>query len=257
MGKAEGRDENWHGHVTAVTVAPPYRRLKLAAKMMRSLEEISDRYTSRICRYENCIIALLQTRLLFCGSIRSCEQSCRNYYVSKSRIYRLSTHHRLLFGCHRWGCIWWVCVWDELDCFVADMRKALAKDKTKKSMIPLKHAVTCDDIDLRDWIIDDYIWSTIDCILRVYRLMSTMKIATNTLLFRYFLFEMLANDIESDISWTLNSNIIFDLIVYISLSQQYVDVVRSSTRRIVGDLQRRVTGCATSCPPLDTTTAVE
>jgi N-terminal acetyltransferase B complex catalytic subunit len=42
MGKAEGRDEQWHGHVTAVTVAPQYRRLHLAAKMMKSLEDISD-----------------------------------------------------------------------------------------------------------------------------------------------------------------------------------------------------------------------
>jgi N-terminal acetyltransferase B complex catalytic subunit len=44
MGKAEGRGENWHGHVTAVTVAPAYRRLHLAARMMRSLEEISEQY---------------------------------------------------------------------------------------------------------------------------------------------------------------------------------------------------------------------
>lgn len=27
MGKAEGKAELWHGHVTAVTVAPEYRRL--------------------------------------------------------------------------------------------------------------------------------------------------------------------------------------------------------------------------------------
>lgn len=27
MGKAEGKGELWHGHVTAVTVAPEYRRL--------------------------------------------------------------------------------------------------------------------------------------------------------------------------------------------------------------------------------------
>ena len=27
MGKAEGTGEDWHGHVTALTVAPVYRRL--------------------------------------------------------------------------------------------------------------------------------------------------------------------------------------------------------------------------------------
>jgi ribosomal protein S18 acetylase RimI-like enzyme len=29
MGKAEGENENWHGHVTALTVAPEYRRIGL------------------------------------------------------------------------------------------------------------------------------------------------------------------------------------------------------------------------------------
>lgn len=42
MGKVEGYDTNWHGHVTAVTVAPHYRRLNLAGKMMHGLESISE-----------------------------------------------------------------------------------------------------------------------------------------------------------------------------------------------------------------------
>ena len=44
MGKAEGQAENWHGHVTALTVAPEFRRLGLAGRLMQSLEEISERY---------------------------------------------------------------------------------------------------------------------------------------------------------------------------------------------------------------------
>lgn len=44
MGKAEGNGDNWHGHVTALTVAPEYRRLGLAAKLMSNLEEISEKY---------------------------------------------------------------------------------------------------------------------------------------------------------------------------------------------------------------------
>ena len=32
MGKAEGPGANWHGHVTALSIAPDYRRLGLAAK---------------------------------------------------------------------------------------------------------------------------------------------------------------------------------------------------------------------------------
>lgn len=43
MGKAEGVGENWHGHVTALTVSPDYRRLGLAAKFMKYLEEVSEK----------------------------------------------------------------------------------------------------------------------------------------------------------------------------------------------------------------------
>jgi N-terminal acetyltransferase B complex catalytic subunit len=32
MGKAEGENENWHGHVTALTVAPEYRRIGLGTQ---------------------------------------------------------------------------------------------------------------------------------------------------------------------------------------------------------------------------------
>ena len=43
MGKSEGSGEMWHGHVTALTVAPEYRRLGLAAKLMNILEEVSEK----------------------------------------------------------------------------------------------------------------------------------------------------------------------------------------------------------------------
>ncbi|CAL1717240.1 unnamed protein product [Somion occarium] len=42
IGKAEGHGQDWHGHVTALTVAPEYRRLSLARKMMSLLEMVSD-----------------------------------------------------------------------------------------------------------------------------------------------------------------------------------------------------------------------
>jgi N-terminal acetyltransferase B complex catalytic subunit len=41
MGKSEGQQELWHGHVTAVTVAPEFRRLGLARLLMQELEDIS------------------------------------------------------------------------------------------------------------------------------------------------------------------------------------------------------------------------
>jgi len=43
MGKVEGQGESWHGHVTAVTVAPEYRRQQLAKKLMQILEEITEK----------------------------------------------------------------------------------------------------------------------------------------------------------------------------------------------------------------------
>ena len=43
MGKTEGNNTNWHGHVTALTVAPEYRRMGIARALMKGLEDISDR----------------------------------------------------------------------------------------------------------------------------------------------------------------------------------------------------------------------
>ena len=42
LGKAEGTGIEWHGHVTALTVAPEYRRLSLARKMTSLLEMVSE-----------------------------------------------------------------------------------------------------------------------------------------------------------------------------------------------------------------------
>lgn len=42
MGKAEGQRALWHGHVTAVTVAPEYRRLGVAKQLMDSLETVRE-----------------------------------------------------------------------------------------------------------------------------------------------------------------------------------------------------------------------
>lgn len=58
MGKAEGPGTNWHGHVTALSVAPDYRRLGLAAKLMSGLEEISEKYT-----FLNMVLFILPNKL--------------------------------------------------------------------------------------------------------------------------------------------------------------------------------------------------
>lgn len=48
MGKAEGIGENWHGHVTALTVSPDFRRLGLAATLMSFLEDVSEKCVFKI-----------------------------------------------------------------------------------------------------------------------------------------------------------------------------------------------------------------
>ncbi|KAG8344692.1 Acetyltransferase (GNAT) family Acetyltransferase (GNAT) domain [Trypanosoma vivax] len=43
LGKAEGKGEDFHGHVSAVTVAPMFRRLGLGAALMRELEDTTEK----------------------------------------------------------------------------------------------------------------------------------------------------------------------------------------------------------------------
>lgn len=43
LGKAEGDKKLWHGHVTAVTVSPEFRKLGVAKTLMSQLEKVSDK----------------------------------------------------------------------------------------------------------------------------------------------------------------------------------------------------------------------
>lgn len=42
MAKTEGKTHEWHSHITAVTVAPEFRRISLASKLCNSLEAMTD-----------------------------------------------------------------------------------------------------------------------------------------------------------------------------------------------------------------------
>ncbi|VDN53782.1 unnamed protein product [Dracunculus medinensis] len=119
MGKAEGEKENWHSHVTAVSVAPAYRRLHLAARMMKSLEEISE---MRRCYFVD----------LF---VRVSNNVAINMYKSLGYIVyrRIIDYYSGKF---------------EEDAY--DMRKALSRDHQKKSVVPIKLPVSCNEIDLGD-----------------------------------------------------------------------------------------------------------
>lgn len=109
MGKAEGKGENWHGHVTAVTVSPDYRRLGYAQNLMRWLENVSERaynayFVDLYVRYSNDVAVGMYKKLGY-----SIYRQVIGYYSGEEDAY--------------------------------DMRKALPRDVEKKSIIPLPHPV--------------------------------------------------------------------------------------------------------------------
>ncbi|XP_028913663.1 N-alpha-acetyltransferase 20 isoform X1 [Ornithorhynchus anatinus] len=121
MGKAEGSvaREEWHGHVTALSVAPEFRRLGLAAKLMELLEEISERkggfFVDLFVRVSNQVAVNMYKQL--------------GYSVFRTVIEYYSASN------------------GEPDEDAYDMRKALSRDTEKKSIIPLPHPVRPEDIE--------------------------------------------------------------------------------------------------------------
>ncbi|XP_076463985.1 N-alpha-acetyltransferase 20-like [Babylonia areolata] len=116
MGKAEGQGENWHGHVTALSVANDYRRLGLAATLMHSLEEISEN--------KHCFFVDLFVRVSNKVAVAMYEKLGYTVYRRVLEYYS-----------------------GEVDEDAFDMRKALSRDKEKKSMVPLPHPVRPEDLD--------------------------------------------------------------------------------------------------------------
>nr|CAG4644344.1 EOG090X0ENV [Lepidurus arcticus] len=116
MGKAEGSGASWHGHVTALSVAPEYRRLGLAAKLMSFLEEVSEK-----------------KRAYFV-----------DLFVRVSNTVAINMYRNLGYIVYRTVLDYYSGDPDE-DAY--DMRKALSRDVEKKSVIPLTHPVRPEDID--------------------------------------------------------------------------------------------------------------
>lgn len=114
MGKAEGQGTNWHGHVTALSVSPDYRRLGLAALLMKFLEDVSEK--------KRCFFVDLFVRV-------SNQIAINMYQLLGYIVYRL------------------VLEYYSGDENAYDMRKALKRDVEKKSMIPLTAPVRPEDID--------------------------------------------------------------------------------------------------------------
>eukprot|EP00039_Didymoeca_costata_P014427 m.233306 g.233306 ORF g.233306 m.233306 type:complete len:182 (-) comp16023_c0_seq2:36-581(-) len=111
MGKAEGPGVKWHGHVTALTVAPQYRRLGLANKLMDLLEDTTDKV------YRGFFVDL---------------------FVRKSNDVALTLYKKLGYVVYRTVLKYYSGSDDDDDGEDAyDMRKAMSRDPDKQSEVPL------------------------------------------------------------------------------------------------------------------------
>ena len=117
LGKAESfarENDSWHGHVTAVTVPPEYRRLGMASRLMSVLERASDHakgfFVDLFVRKSNALAIDMYSKMGY-----SVYRQVIGYYSGEEDAY--------------------------------DMRKPLSRDTERKSAIPLGHPVYPDDID--------------------------------------------------------------------------------------------------------------
>jgi len=113
LGKAEGPGAEWHGHVTAITVAPEYRRLSLARKMMSLLEMVSEEI------YKGYFVDLY----VRCANVIAIDMYERMGYS----VYRRVREYYGSLGVGKGGR-------DEEDAF--DMRKPLPRDAARRSVRP-------------------------------------------------------------------------------------------------------------------------
>eukprot|EP01095_Lingulamoeba_sp_RSL-Kostka_P017650 TRINITY_DN930_c0_g1_i1.p1 TRINITY_DN930_c0_g1~~TRINITY_DN930_c0_g1_i1.p1 ORF type:complete len:176 (+),score=41.62 TRINITY_DN930_c0_g1_i1:56-583(+) len=114
MGKAEGNDIKWHGHVTAVTVGPEFRRLGLAKSMMDWLESVSE------VIYDGYFVDL---------------------FVRKSNSVAVNMYKKFGYSIYRTVMGYYS---GEEDAY--DMRKALPRDVNKQSIIPLGRPIKPNEL---------------------------------------------------------------------------------------------------------------
>lgn len=117
LGKAESfanEANSWHGHVTAVTVPPEFRRLGMATQLMGMLEDASDR----------------------------CHGFFVDLFVRKSNALAIDMYKKMGYSVYRQVIGYYS---GEEDAY--DMRKPLSRDVDRKSAIPLDHPVYPDDLD--------------------------------------------------------------------------------------------------------------
>lgn len=110
----EGQKELWHGHVTAVTVAPEARRLGLATELMGQLEAVTETHGGYFV----------------------------DLFVRKGNTNALGMYHKLGYVEYRR-----VLGYYEGGEDAYDMRKSMSRDPDKKSMVPLTRPVRPEDLE--------------------------------------------------------------------------------------------------------------
>ncbi|CAK8680095.1 unnamed protein product [Clavelina lepadiformis] len=119
MGKVEGRlPDDWHGHVTALSIAGDYRRLHLAAELMNRLEEVSE-----------------NKKALFV-----------DLFVRKSNQVALKMYEKLGYVIYRTVLDYYSSPDGDADEDAYDMRKPTSWDKNKTSIITQKTIITSDEL---------------------------------------------------------------------------------------------------------------
>jgi N-terminal acetyltransferase B complex catalytic subunit len=123
LGKVEGEGEDWHGHVSAVTVAPTFRRLGIGELLMEQLE----RTTSAV--HNAYFVDLF---------VRSCN------HVAFEMYRRLGyTVYRRVLGYYRAGGAF------PKDEDALDLRKAMPRDteRRRSSVIPLTRPIQPHELE--------------------------------------------------------------------------------------------------------------
>jgi N-terminal acetyltransferase B complex catalytic subunit len=115
IGKAEGDGRNWHGHVSAVTVGPAFRRLGLARNLMRVCEALSE--ATYDCFFVDLFVRRSNTVAIdmYKGFGYVVYRTIRGYYSDGEDAY--------------------------------DMRRALRRDVRKESVVPIG-VVGAEDVEL-------------------------------------------------------------------------------------------------------------
>lgn len=115
LGKVEGEGKSWHGHVTAVTVGPMYRRQGIARILMEKLEDVTANM------HDGYFVDL---------------------FVRESNKTALSMYKKLGYSKYRTVLGYYSNAEDALD-----MRKAMPRDVKKQSIVPLKRPVRPEDLE--------------------------------------------------------------------------------------------------------------